>query len=299
MTANESALPNFDALWDYSNPQGTEQAFRALLPTAEAAGDVSYLAELLTQIARTEGLQQRFDDAHRTLDTVEPLLPAAGARARIRYLLERGRAYNSSRRPNEARPLFLQACELAREKREDFYAVDAAHMLAIVEPAEASLQWNERAIEMAEGSADPRARGWLGSLYNNLGWSYHDLGRYEDALATFQKGLEWQRGAGKEREARIAAWTVARALRSLGRYEEALEMQRENQRALQAAGEPVGYTEEEIGECLLALGREQEARPHFARASAVLSGDPWLQRDEPDRLNRLAKLGQIPDTPDQ
>jgi|SRR5579872_6001998 len=293
MTGNESPLPDFDTLWNYDDPHGSEQAFRELLSAAGSAGNISYRAELLTQIARSEGLQQRFDDAHRTLDAVTELLPAAGDRARVRYFLERGRVYNSSRQPDRARPLFLLAWELARERGEDFYAVDAAHMLAIVEPPERKLAWEKRAMELAEVSDDPRARGWLGSLYNNIGWSYHDLGRYDDALAAFERGLEWQRLAGKEHEARIAAWTVARALRSLGRYEDALERQYENQRALRQAGEPDGYTAEEIGECLLALGREQEAEPHFARAYSLLAGDPWLHRDEPERLNRLATLGHV------
>jgi len=290
---DDPSLPSFDALWNYDDPSGTEAQLRQLLPQAHASGDPSYVAELLTQIARTEALQLRFEEAHRTLDDVESLLSTAGDRARVRYLLERGRVFNSANRKAEARPLFLQAWELACARGEDFYAVDAAHMMAIVEPPERQLEWIERAMNAAQGSADPRARGWLGSLYNNAGWTYHELGRYEEALATFQKGLEWQRQAGKEREARIAAWTVARALRSLGRYEEALQMQRTNRTELEARGEPDGFTHEEIGECLLALDREEEARPHFAWAHALLADDPWLKRDQAERLERLAALGRV------
>src|SRR5205809_4269353 len=47
------AMADFDKLWDYQDPAGTEKKFRELLPAAEAAGDASYVAELLTQIART------------------------------------------------------------------------------------------------------------------------------------------------------------------------------------------------------------------------------------------------------
>jgi tetratricopeptide (TPR) repeat protein len=287
-----SSPPDFDSLWDYNDPAGTEVRFRALLPGMHAAGDTGYLAELLTQIARTLSLQQRFEEAHRALDEAEALLPKATPRARVRYLLERGRTYNSSKRKEEARPLFMQAWELASAEGEDFYAVDAAHMVAIVEPPERQLVWLELAMNRARESTDPRARGWLGSLYNNAGWTYHELGRYDDALATFQKGLEWQRQAGKEAEARIASWTVGRALRSLGRYEEALRAQLENLRVCDDMGESDGYVEEEIGECLLALGRDEEARPHFARAYALLADDPWLKRDEPERLERLARLSQ-------
>src|SRR5256885_1926355 len=97
-------LPNFDALWDYDHPVTSESRFRALLPQAEAAGDAAYRAELLTQIARTEGLQGRFAAAHQTLDTVEALLTSDLVTARLRYLLERGRVFNSAGAPEPARP---------------------------------------------------------------------------------------------------------------------------------------------------------------------------------------------------
>lgn len=293
MTQDHSVTRDFDSLWNYDDPAGTEERFRSLLPAARSGNDPTYLTELLTQIARCQGLQQRFDDAHRTLDEVELLLPIAGAAARIRFYLERGRVLNSSRQRDAARPLFLQGWELARPEGEDFHAVDAAHMMAIVEPPDRQVEWAGRAIQVAESSSDPRARGWLGSLYNNLGWTYHDLGRYDDALTTFRRGLEWQQAAGKGKETRIAAWTVARTLRSMGRYDEALQMQQVNAERLAEAREPDGYVEEEIAECLLALEREAEARPHFARAYAQLASDPWLQRDEPERLERLARLGGI------
>jgi tetratricopeptide (TPR) repeat protein len=82
-------------------------------------------------------------------------------------------------------------------------------------------------------------------------------------------------------------------LRSLGRYEEALQIQRENLQDIQGTGDPDGYIQEELGECLLALGREEEAREHFGRAFVVLSQDPWLKDSEPGRLERLALLGRV------
>lgn len=282
---------DFDVLWNYDDPAGTEQRFRAQLPGARASGGDTYLAELLTQIARTQALQRRFDDAHSTLDAVESLLVGADAQAEVRYQLERGRVLNSSGHPGEARWHFLEAWELARRGGLDPYAVDAAHMVAIVVPPESALDWNLRALELADRSEDPGARRWRGSLHNNVGWTHHDLGRYEEALAAFERGLEAQRERGDGRNERIAAWTVARALRSLGRYEEALASQEENQRRALDAGDSDGYIEEEIGECLLALGRAAEAAPHFAQAYAMLSQDPWLSESDPERLERLQRLG--------
>ncbi len=291
-------LPDFDALWDFRKPAETGQQFRALLPRAAAAGSPGYHAELLTQIARTEGLQRQFAEAHRTLDEAERLLtpdrcPEGRPRARARLLLERGRAFNSGGEPARSKPLFLEAWELARAAGEDNLAVDAAHMLGIVEPPGDQTAWSEKALELAEQSADPKAKRWLGPLYNNLGWSYHDLKQYDRALALFEKGLQWREAQQQPRETRIARWSVGRALRSLGRVEEALALQRRVLKEWEAAGEQDGYVHEELAECLLLLDQEPEARRHAALAHRQLAKDSWLKENEPARLQRLKELGGV------
>jgi tetratricopeptide (TPR) repeat protein len=288
----EAKLPDFDALWDYNRPDETEKKFRDLLPQAEAVGAKSYRLQLLTQIARTLGLQRKFDEAHATLDTVEKSLTDDLKRVKVRYLLERGRVFNSSKQPDKARTLFLEAWDVARAAGEDALAVDAAHMMGIVEPPEQQIEWNHKALEMAEQSVDPKARKWKGSLYNNLGWTYHDKGDFTKALDLFQKGLSFRLEQGDAETARIARWTVARALRSLGRVEEALTMQTDLLAVAEKTNNPDGFINEEMGECLLALGREKEAKPHFKRAYELLSKDPWLVESEPKRLERLKKLGE-------
>lgn len=285
------ALPDFDAWWDYSDAAGTEAKFAELLPQARQSGDRSYYAQLLTQIARTQGLQRRFEEAHETLDTVFAMLSDDMVVARIRYLLERGRVYNSSGERDKSKPLFLEAWELGVTHKEDFYAVDAAHMLGIVEPPEKQLEWNEKAIELAEKSANPRARNWLGSLYNNTGWSYHDLKQYDKALEMFQKGLKFRQEKNDEEGTRIAKWTIARTYRSLGRIDEALQMQMELEKEFEEKGiQQDGYVFEEIGECLLLLEKKDQARGYFKLAYDLLSKDPWLVANEPERLERLKEL---------
>ena len=286
------SLPDFDALWDYNDPAGTEVKFRELLPGAKESGDKSYYAQLLTQIARTEGLQRKFEEAHQTLDTVEAMLTDELIVARIRYLLERGRVYNSSGKPDKSKPLFLKAWELGVVKGEDFYAIDAAHMLGIVEPPEKQLEWAGKAMELAEKSTDQRARNWLGPLYNNTGWSYHDLGQYDRALELFEKSLRFREEKNDEEGIRIAKWTIARTYRSLGRIEEALQMQKKLEQEFQEKEiQPDGYVFEELGECLLLLKKNEEARKYFKLAYDLLSKDPWLVANEPERLKRLKELG--------
>src|SRR4026207_930273 len=100
---------DFDSLWDYSNPHQTETRFREIL--LQIPENNSAYLELLTQIARSQGLQQKFDRAHQTLDQVERRLGNYASRAKIRYHLERGRVHNSAGHPDEARPFFEQALD--------------------------------------------------------------------------------------------------------------------------------------------------------------------------------------------
>lgn len=283
-------LPDFDALWNYNDPAATEKQFRDLLPEAEASGDISYLAQLLTQIARTQGLQRQFDAAHQTLDQVRAMLRDDLALANIRYLLERGRVFNSSQQKETACPLFLQAWELAKTAHEDFYAVDAAHMLGIAAPQTEQLDWNLKALEYAENSPQPRAQKWLGSLYNNIGWTYHDAGEYEKALEVFQKALSWHQNQPDNAErSRIARWSIARTLRSLGRVDEALTIQRELLADGEKSARKDGYVYEEMAE-LLHLKQDAQAAHFFAEAYELLSADIWLSANEPERLGRLKAL---------
>jgi tetratricopeptide (TPR) repeat protein len=201
--------------------------------------------------------------------------------------LERGRVYNSSGAKEQARPLFLQALELAQANQDDFYAVDAAHMMAIVEPPDEQMAWNLKALELVEATSDPRAQKWRGSLYNNLGWTYHDLGQYEHALDLFEKGYAWRKSQGQEKETHIARWCIARVLRSLNRIPEALVILRELE------PDADGYTYEELGECLLLQGKENEAQFYFARAYQALSQDEWLVANEAPRLERLRELAKV------
>jgi tetratricopeptide (TPR) repeat protein len=279
------AAMDFDRLWTYGDPAGTERRFRELLGNADSGPDARL--QLLTQIARAVGLQGRFAEAHALLDGVERELTPELTSARVRYLLERGRTYNSSKDPDRARPLFLEAWESGRHAGLDFHAVDAAHMMAIVEPPEKKLAWNKEAMRAAEASEDPRARGWLGSLYNNIGWDYHAQGKFAEALAVHEKGREWQAAnrPGSQGEF-IARWSVARQLRALGRTDEALATQRQ----LLAENDQDGFVHEELGECLLLLRREEEAKPHFRRAHDLLSGIAWVAEDKA-RIERLRRFG--------
>jgi tetratricopeptide (TPR) repeat protein len=246
----------------------------------------------LTQIARTEGLQMKFDDAHKTLDRAKSLVPEKNDIANIRYLLERGRVYNSSKVSDKAKDLFLEAYDYGNAHNLDFYSIDAAHMMGIVEQGEESLNWNRIAIKLAEDSFDERAKRWLGSLYNNTGWTYFDMKEFSNALDLFKRNVMWHSERNSKMPLIIAKWSVARTLRAIDSVDEALSMQLGLIDELKEMGlEQDGYIFEEIGECLLLKGKKEDSKPYFKQAYDLLSKDIWLQENEKERLERLKKLG--------
>jgi tetratricopeptide (TPR) repeat protein len=287
MTTSQN-LPNFDALWNYGDPAGTEAKFRALLPQAEASGDVNYHLELLTQICRTLGLQGKFDAAHATLDSIEPRLRDDLSVARVRYLLERGRVFNSSGKPDRAMPLFIEAAERAERSPHWRFAIDAIHMVALAAPSpEEQIEWNRRGIAMV--LKHPDQRGWLFALYNNLGESYLKLQRYDDALACFRNYVALNAERGQEPDP-FATKDIARCLRLLGDADEALATITPVHAKLQSAGQRDGWISEELGECLLAKGNVREARPHLQAALELLSQDSWVLSNDAKKIGHLKDL---------
>jgi tetratricopeptide (TPR) repeat protein len=291
---NEAFERTLDGQWDFGKPAVSEQRFRAEL--AKWPPDSAQAHEVRTQIARALGLQRKFDDAHAMLDAVEVKLADVPVHVRVRYLLERGRALNSSGAPQRAVPLFADALALAERDRDEYYAVDAAHMLGIAAPAPERLSWNLKALALAEAAVDTRARDWRASLYHNIGWTYFEAGDAKKALEFWQKALVLRETMGNADRLRVAKWTVARGYRALGRLDEAEAMQQALVVELDKIGEPDGYVYEELAEIALARGDAAAARPWAAKAHAALKNDADLAANDAPRLARLAAVaaGEAP-----
>jgi tetratricopeptide (TPR) repeat protein len=284
MTDESRALQaRIDELWDFEDPAASEARFRdaALAETTSFGRDV-----LSTQIARAVGLAGRHAEALETLATI----PTDRPELAVRVTLERGRVTNSSGNPTGARPDFEAAFELASQHDLENLAVDALHMVAIVAPPAEQGALLDRAIELAAGATDPRARRWLASLYNNAGWTCFEAGDIEGALRLFERALEERLGQGKPREIDIARWAVARALRALGRPGEALAIQEELLRSTTSTGITDPYVHEELAECLSAVSRRREATEQAAIALREFQADDHRTSPGPDRIARLGEI---------
>jgi tetratricopeptide (TPR) repeat protein len=263
------AAIDINALWDYRKPEVSEQRFRDALATASPAD--AFL--LQTQIARSWGLRKDFARAREVLAALEPSLPAASPEGRVRYFLELGRTWaspahtpqqRSAEARERARPLYLQAFENARSAGLDSLAIDALHMMVMVDEAPAEqLAWNLKAVAYMEASTQADAKKWAGSLYNNTGYALQQAGRHDEAIAHYRKSLAVHEAAGRTVNVRIAHWMIASALRAQGKHAEALAIQQRLEKEWDAAGEPDPYVYEELEHLHRALGDEARAK-HYA-----------------------------------
>lgn len=226
-------------IWDFDDPAGSESRLRM------AAGDAATTAERaawLTQVARALGLQERFDEGHAILDSLD----GENDEVAVRTALERGRLLRSGGDPEAARPLFEAAAALAEQAGLEELQVDALHMVAIVAPAEEQLRLNEAALAIARSASAPAARNWDASLLNNIGMVHADAGDFGTALERFQEALKARERIGDVDRTRVAKWMVAWALRELGRTDEALAMQRALKAELDADGKADTYVDQEL-----------------------------------------------------
>lgn len=97
-------------------------------------------------------------------------------------LLAEGAPIEASRQAVAAE-LYLRAWEAASD---DYEQCMAAHYVArIADSAEDRFRWNALALERALSVTDGRAAGFLPSLYLNMGRSFEDVGRVDDARAAY------------------------------------------------------------------------------------------------------------------
>ena len=280
---------DIDGLWDYTQPVLSETRFREALKT-ESGDDA---LELETQIARTFSLRGELNEAHALLDRVQQrLTDKARPALRVRYLLERGRTFRSANATSSARPLFLEAWQIADREKLILLGIDAAHMMGIVESGDAAQRWNERAMALALSSNLPRALRWRGSLANNMGHTERERGNLALALKHFQSSLTAFQLTRSGSQIRTAQWQIANVMRLQKRFDEALALLLAIEAEAAVAQEPDGYVFEEIAEIYLFKNDANKAKLYFAKAAETLGKEPGFAENEGDRLARMRQLAK-------
>lgn len=285
---NKSYYPDFLKLWDFHHIDDTRNKFIAY-KEKESLSEIDNL-QLDTQIARTYSLQQNFAKAHEILDSISYKISIAPV-VELRYLLERGRCFNSAGNKPEALELFIKAWNIGVQDKIDGLAVDAAHMIAIADTnPDQQLAWNLKALELANTSDDPRAKQWRGSLYNNIGWTYFDRGNLTEALNYLKECYKFRLEQDAPlRDLNQAKWCVARVYRELGEQQRALTMQVEILHSNQEINFADGFNFEELAELYYDLNEIDQANEFAKKALEHLLVISWVASDQ-KRIERLREI---------
>jgi tetratricopeptide (TPR) repeat protein len=273
--------------FDYDDPKGSEARLLVMANQAEAAQDLTSLAEILTQVARAQVLQGHVDEASQTLDRAAAL-STESVRPRIRILIERGRLLRRQGHLDTARVNFEKAYKTAMAGGQPGLAADAAHMLALMVPFEEARLWTDRGMILAERSSDPTVHHWVGILMNNWGERLDETGDHEAAALAFARALAARRLESDASVTRESEFALAVQLRKLGQSEQALAIQERLEYEATTARGPVGEILIEKIENLRALKRDNEAREAVTDAlhSASKQG---LSAEQIEKLHSLLK----------
>jgi tetratricopeptide (TPR) repeat protein len=274
--------------------------YEAIADEALAAGDTTAYVEACAMRARTHLIAGRAEDGRRWLEKSTARADATDPPGWSRYLGVRGRfEWQDDRDPEKASETFREMFDYCSSREQWDRAVDAAHMVALTGSPEERFEWARRGIAVADSGG---LEGWLGPLWNNLGWDYIDAGRYEEALDALERAREYHYRSGDSLSELIADYSVAHAKMKLGRLADAkLAMRDVFDRAerMHEKGSPngiewMGMSRWDLGEIALAEGETGVAVDLMSTALGELeeAGMPnWAPDDYAERQARLEEIG--------
>ena len=113
-----------------------------------------------------------------------------------------------------ARAAFGSAWEISTD---DYDRCVAAHYLARHQDSpEQALEWNDRSLRLALQVGDDRIRGYLPSLYLNLGHSYEELGDLVAARTHYETATRSQDALGADAYGDLVRDGIRRGLSRTG-----------------------------------------------------------------------------------
>lgn len=300
--APPSALAEGDKLFAGRKYNDARAKYEDAANSALAEGDASSVVEAQAQVARTYGIQGKFDEGRPWLSKAATMAHEDMPLGWSRYLGVRGRFEWQDQKDNaRAKATFIQMYDYCVKHKLRSRALDAAHMVAIVGTKADQEEWALKAIAEADASGET---GWLASLWNNLGWHYDEENRTDKALIALQNARTWHYKTGNEFTQMVADFYVAHALRRTGKLKEAREMlisafARAKTRYAadetdKESGEWVGWGHKYLGDLMVDEGNKAEAlleykaARHFLVAADIEKWGPEFLKALDDKIAALS-----------
>lgn len=288
----EKLLAEGDGTFNSRDYAGSVAIFEKAAAAAEKEKNATCLAEALAMTARAYLATGKKEEGRKWLEKAKAASKDNDAKAWSRYLGVRGRYEWKDEKLEEAKKTFVAMYDYCVDKKLFDRAVDAAHMVAIVAPKEEQEAWALKGIKAAEAGG---FEGWLGPLWNNLGWSYEEQGKYPEMLEALLKAREYHYKGTQDLPKLIADWAVAKAYRLNKKLKEARELQAKTfewAKKLSAEkpddaerAEWIGWCKWELGELDAADGKKEsaltllkEAREALVKAKIEEWGKDFLEK---------------------
>jgi tetratricopeptide (TPR) repeat protein len=298
-TALTAKLTEADSVFKSREYERAGDLFEEIAAEAEDAGNNSLFVEAASMRARSFLVTGKPDEGRPWLERAAAKAVESDPAGWSRYLGVRGRFEWKGGDNETATDTFREMFEYCESNELWERAVDAAHMIAITGDQSERFDWSLKGIEMAErGGMD----GWLGPLWNNLGWNYYDEEMYGEAYDALVKAREYHYRGENELPKLIADYSVAHVMMKQERVHEAesemlkvLEWAtRLNMEGDENAVEWMGFARWDLGEMAISVGNTGTGAGMLRQALSEIekSGmpdwdpDQWKQKQE-----RVAELG--------
>ncbi len=275
------------------------ELFQQAAAAADPAAEAETLVEALAQTARGYLIRDLKDEGRGWLEKAGERASEAHPNGWSRYLGVRGRFEWKDGDLAAATRTFETMYDYCMKHTLHSRAIDAAHMVAITGTPGQQVEWGRKGIQAAEAAGD---EGWLGPLWNNLGWTYDREGKFGEALDALRRARHFHWKLGSELAKLIADWAVGHALRQVGNPTEALAWirpvlawaeRRQIEQPTPEAAEWVGHACRELGEIRIALGDREEGLRLLRRAREELQRADMPRWDAADFSRLQERITEV------
>jgi tetratricopeptide (TPR) repeat protein len=221
-TRSSELIKQGDELFDNKQQSEALEIYKSAADTALTENDNAGLTEAYSQMARCYLSMDNKEEGRPWLAKAEAIAKDTEPLGWTRYLGVKGRYLwkdavekqgKAAPVADEAAKIFTELYDYSVKHKLHSRAVDAANMMSIVGDMESRIEWGLKGIEAAEiGNLE----SWMAPLWNNLGWNYSDLGRYDKSLEALKKARRYHYKKGLEKPMLISDWSVAYAFRMAG-----------------------------------------------------------------------------------
>ena len=293
MTVSSKLVAEGDDLFKARSYAEATEKYLEAVPAAEEEGEEVTLVEALSQAARGYLAQGKKEEGRPWLERAETVASDKEPKGWSRYIGVKGRFEWKDDKLQEATATFTDMYDYCLRHKLHERAVDAAHMVAITAGHEEQIVWARKGIEAAEAG---KLDGWLGPLWNNLGWTYDEMGQFQESLEALKKAREYHHKVGDEHAKLVADWSVGHAYRKLEQLDTALKWLQpvlewaEKRYATDRnpdTAEWVGHSCNELGEVAIAQGNLEGGLKYLERARDELTVAKMPEWD-PEGFKKLA-----------